>query len=291
MSATRFVSEHPLSRLAALIDQSAARPRTANDGSGHERLQFTRTLLASRPNAGTRRMHPMSRSNEGMPDLRESLECLENGTAIETLQRIDDALDAADLGRAKHLERLLPQSIGAEPAVVDRLATLRILEGDLATAAALLGAAPQSTPRLDLLRAVVALRQDDMLTAFALANGETARRSLCLRIIAAVVSGLTAWEQGIRVGADTTAAVCEATREGTSATSGIGSAALTPALRTLGSLLPDDAPGTFMHAVRLALTGIAEDLGIPLPVPTAIPSAGTLGVDPDDRKGMNLRAA
>jgi hypothetical protein len=46
-----------------------------------------------------------------------------------------------------------------------------------------------------------------------------------------------------------------------------------------------------MHAVRLALTGIAEDLGIPLPVPTAIPSAGTLGVDPDDRKGMNLRAA
>ena len=40
-------------------------------------------------------MHPMSRSNEGMPDLRESLECLENGTAIETLQRIDDALNSA----------------------------------------------------------------------------------------------------------------------------------------------------------------------------------------------------
>lgn len=269
---------------------------------------FTRTLLASRPNTGTRRMQRNPRTNETMPDLRESLDALENGVAVETLDRIDEALDAADLDRARHLERLLPQELGAEPAVIDRLATLRLLEGDVTTAAALLGACPVSTPRLDLLRAITALRQDDMLTAFAVANGDCARRSLCLRIIAAVVSGLTAWEQGIRVGADTTAAVCEATREGTNATSGVGPAALTPALRTLGALLPDAGEGTFMHAIRLALCGIAEDLGIPLPIPlptlnaggplgsggqpgTPGSQAGDLGVRPDDRNGMNLRAA
>lgn len=249
-------------------------------------IGFTRMLLASKPNSGTRRMQRNPRSNDAMPDLREPLDALENGVAVETLDRIDEALDAGDLARAKHLERLLPESVGAEPAIIDRLATLRLLDGQIEAAAALLVSCPLTTPRLDLLRAVVALRQDDMLTAFAIANGETCRRSLCLRIIAAIVSGLTAWEQGIRVGADTTAAVCEATREGTNATSGLGPTALLPALRTLGSLLPDAEQGTFMHAIRLALVGIAEDLGIPLPVPNL-----TLGVTPDDRDGLNLRAA
>lgn len=249
-------------------------------------ISYTRTLLALKPHSGTRRMQRNPRSNDAMPDLREPLDALENGIAVETLDRIDEALDAGDLARAKHLERLLPQNLGAEPAVIDRLATLRLLDGDLETAGALLGACPVSTPRLDLLRAVVALRHDDMLTAFAVASSESARRSLCLRIIAAIVSGLTAWEQGIRVGADTTAAVCEATRDGTHATCGVGPTALVPALRTLGALLPDAAAGTFMHATRVALVGIAEDLGIPLPV-----TGPGLGITPDDRDGLNLRAA
>lgn len=263
--------------------------------SSYTRPKLTRWIKArgakSGCRQGNRRMLP--RSNETLPDLREPLDSLENGSAVETLALMDDAIDAGDLDRARHLERLLSESIGGEPAIIDRLATLRLLEGDLHGAASHLGSCPMSTPRLDLLRAIVALRNDDMLSAFAIANGETARRSLCLRIIAAVVAGLTAWEQGIRVGADTTASVCEATREGAEATSGVGPAALVPALRTLGALLPDADAGTFMHAMRMALVGIAEDLGIPLPVAgtgTTPPSQG-LGVTPDDRNGMNLRAA
>lgn len=223
-----------------------------------------------------------------MPDLREPLDPLENGVGVETLALMDEAMDCGDLVRARHLERLLPHGLGNEAAVIDRLATLRLLENEIDPAASLLGACPHSTPRLDLLRAVVALRHDDMLSAYAIASSESARRSLCLRIVAAVVSGLTAWEQGVRVGADTTAAVCEATREGSDVTAGVGPAALTPALRVLGTLLPDAPSGTFMHAIRMALVGIAEDLGIPLPVPGATTS---LGITPDDRDGLNLRAA
>jgi hypothetical protein len=254
---------------------------------------LTRNKLGPRFRAGTRRgirrMQPNSASP--LPDLREPLDILENGIAVETLSRMDDAIDSGDLDRATHLERLLAPDMFGEPPVIDRLATVRLLVGDIDGAASLLGACPLSTPRLDLLRAIVALRHDDMLSAYSIANGETARRSLCLRIIAAIVAGLTAWEQGIRVGADTTAAVCEATREGAEATSGVGPAALTPALRTLGTLLPDAPQGTFLHAIRMALAGIAEDLGIPLPV--GVGTGGPLGgdVSAKDRDGLNRRAA
>ncbi|MDZ4755668.1 MAG: hypothetical protein SGJ11_14370 [Phycisphaerae bacterium] len=231
-------------------------------------------------------MHKSPRTPIALPDLHEPLDSLEAGVAVETLERIDGAIGAGDLQRARQLEALLPQSLRAEPPVADRLATVRLLAGDLESAAAVLDACPQSTPRLDLLRAVAALRRDDLLAAFAIANGPSARRSLCLRILAAIVSSLTAWEQGVRVKSDPTAAVCETTRETLNATAGIGPESLIPAMRALRQLFPEARPGTFPAAIRAAILSVAHDLAIPL---DATPD--TLCVTPIDAVRLNLRAA
>jgi hypothetical protein len=209
-------------------------------------------------------MHKSPRTPLDLPDLHEPLDTLDAGSAVETLGLIDAALEAGDRERAKQLETLLPPSLVAEPPVVDRLATIRLLEGDVDRAAELLDACPHATPRLDLLRAVVCLRRDDLLSAFAIANGLSARRSLCLRVLAAVVSSLTAWEQGVHVKSDPTAAVCEATRESFDASSGIGPASLIPALRALRMLLPHAKPGSFPAAINEAIVSVAHDLGIPI---------------------------
>ncbi|MBL9147811.1 MAG: hypothetical protein JNM94_03875 [Phycisphaerae bacterium] len=78
-----------------------------------------------------------------------------------SIAAIDRAVAAGDVRRALECERRLPASIDADPAIVDRVATLRLLEGDAVTALAVLGAVARPTPRLDLLRAVALLALDD----------------------------------------------------------------------------------------------------------------------------------
>jgi hypothetical protein len=77
------------------------------------------------------------------------------------IDEIDRAVAAGDIAWAFAAERRLPASIDAEPAIVDRIATLRLLEGDAVTALAVLGAVARPSPRLDLLRVVALVALDD----------------------------------------------------------------------------------------------------------------------------------
>ena len=220
-------------------------------------------------------------------EIREPLDPLLS-TAIDEmtgpiLVALDRAIDARDLALALTLERLLPMSLGAEPAIVDRFVTLRLWEGDLGPASAGLGACPVATPRLNLLRAVVRVRSGFSETAsFSRENG------LILRVLQTLISHTT---QSRPMGpahhaGDATVAVCALVTGRACPV-----ATLTLALVHLERLLESDgtlATGTLTTAVLASLRGVALDLGITL---GSTPPADELAVTPTDRARLRLRAA
>jgi hypothetical protein len=190
----------------------------------------------------------------------ESLSSLPRGIATSILERIDEALALGEQGNALLLERMLPPTLGAEPAVVDRLATLRLIEGDVTTASAALGACPQSTPRLDLLRMVIAVHRGD--AALAPHQG----------VVALVLEALVRHAGGEL--ADSTSALCAivAGRAAPVAT-------LTAALVELEQLLTPEREDSLSARVLAALRGVATDLGLTLNTASISPD---LAVTPSD---------
>lgn len=223
---------------------------------------------------------------EPMLDECEPLSGLAPGIASSFLVLIDRALELNDLAAATRVERLLPPSLGSDPAVVDRRATLRILEGDLATAGAALGGCPMLTPRLDLLRAILTARRGDSFRLFGLVHGASSGASLGLRTLAALLSRAVLAEGGYRLTGDPIRAVCDACRERSNGPIP-GPSTIGRTVRQLLRLLGRTAPrGTLAAALIDGLREIAADLGL-----EAEPPASGLAVTPEDRDRLHLRVA
>jgi hypothetical protein len=224
-------------------------------------------------------------------DRHEPLDTLPPGIAAELLSMIDRAIDRDEAHVAARLERMLPWSMTTEPAVLDRHVTLRLLEGEVASAQTALDATPATTPRLDLLRAVVAIRLGDPLGAFAWSHGLSAARSLALRVVSAILAAIERTPTGYRMVSDPAPAVCAASRGAPDPTIGTGPGCIAPTLRMLDGLLGSEADAvTAAHdlaaTVRTAIAGLASDLGLTLAV-----EATPLAVTPDDGVRLGLRAA
>ena len=234
------------------------------------------------------------------PDEHEPLDTMPPGVGTTFLAVIDRAIDRGDLDAAMRIERLLPADLGSDPAVVDRLATLRLLEGDLATARAALGAAPRSSPRLAFLRAIIDLHDGRMSQAearLAEARGPgspTASPCLLSQILTDLLAATEAIPSGYRL---RTEAACRGGRSASSVAEGpdAGPAALGRALRTLHQLLARSSPeATLAGFLARAIGSAAADLGADLPTRPADRGASSeagLAVTTADRDRILRRAA
>lgn len=234
-----------------------------------------------------------SRTRESLiAELREPLDDLPPGIAFNVLSQLDRALDAGNLPLALALERLLPSTLGTEPAIVDRLVTLRLLEGDIGTAAAGLGTCPTSTPRLDFLRKIVAILNDRLDVASAAGAADTPIAAVLSALLSHVryTGSCRSERHGFAAAGDATAAACEVVGRRPSPV-----ATLTFALIAIENLLDVSGrlvAGSLAAAVLAALRGVALDLGIALGTgPRADDAAGELAVTPSDRQRLRLRAA
>lgn len=227
------------------------------------------------------------------PEGREPLELMPPGIAAAILERIDAALDEGNLRRALALERLLPSTLGAEPAVVDRLVTLRLLEGDVQTAAAGLGASPAvggsngTRPRLRLLALVVAVGVGDpaAIAAEMASPGPCGLACRCLGLILEALGAASTRPDRLGPGADPAAALCRIAAEYPRPV-----ASLTAALGLLEQLLVGLALRQSPNAARAlrAIRGVARDLDIGF---DALAGSDELAVTPSDRATLRLRAA
>lgn len=229
-----------------------------------------------------------------------------NDAAVrDALERISDAIAARDLPAALAAERSLPPLVGAEPAIVDRLATLRLLEGDPATAAAALGAVAVESPRLELLRAIAlaALEDLDELERHVDSTVGTAWARPGLALVDTVLGRVRADAMGYHALGDPSAEYCArlAGRLGArvafdaSDTGNVPSGArlLTIAQSAMDEVLRLLAPCTPARpSLARCLVGtidrMARDLGLCV---SAGNDASPLAVSLRDRAEMHLRAA
>ncbi|MDZ4828967.1 MAG: hypothetical protein SGJ09_02055 [Phycisphaerae bacterium] len=230
-----------------------------------------------------------SRTRESLSaELREPLDDLPPGIAFDVLTQLDRALDAGNLPLALALERLLPSTLGTDPAIVDRLVTLRILEGDVTTAAAGLGTCPIATPRLDFLRRIVAIQLDQLDATSTSDSAEAPILAVMTALVGHVLHARPRGNlrRGFEAASDATAAACAVVARRPSPV-----ATLTFALIAIENLLdmPGRPPaGSLASAVLATLRGVAVDLGITLGAPSP---TDELAVTPSDRQRLRLRAA
>lgn len=217
-------------------------------------------------------------------DEREPLGRPLPGTATSVLRLFDRALDDGDFEGARNLRRLLPDDLGSDPAVADRIATLAILAGDRLSAREALARVSDCTPRLTILAAAIALEEGDVVAADRVISRPLAERSLALAVLRCLLHAIEESDRGPRVRSDATVSICRAALE-----AGIGPAdrprRLRLAIRLLASLLArSEGTATIAGTVVAGLRGVAVDLGLSLGG-----EGGELAVTAEDRRHLVLR--